>query len=229
MRRRQLVPILAWSIAFAVACGHESGPAPAAPDPKPLPLAVEPPPEVAAHLGEGPLAVYGANVYSPGQEIYKALRQEDSLMAFLACQGEPDRVEVRENESPGAAPLIFLEYTRRGLAQHGTVELEPNRSGYYMAHPIDPSSRLKSAKPAEPVHPRQPAPKPKPAPKPTTPSPEPEPELEPAAPVEPAEAAPAIPEPTPAQQDECPIEPWRSDCRKLCVPGAEFEWCSYRD
>jgi hypothetical protein len=236
MRPQQLAPILAWSIALALGCGHENGPPPAPMAPAPSPVTVMPP-AVTSHVGEGPIAVYGANVYSPGQEIYKALRQEDSLMAFLACQGEPDRLEVRENDDPGALPRIILEYTRRTLPQHGTVEIAPTASGYYAAHPIDPSGSLKSrpAKPSaeSPTHPHKPAPKPKPAPdRPPSREQEPEREPEPPPPEAPAEASQprrAIPEPTPAQLDECPIEPWRADCRNLCVPGASWEWCSYRD
>jgi hypothetical protein len=230
MRLRRLAPILAWSIALASGCGHENGPPPA---PSPAPSIQTPalPSAVTAHIGEGPIQVYGANVYSAGQEIYKALRQEDSLMAFLACQGEPDRVEVRENEDPDALPRIILEYTRR---TRGTVTIEPTASGYYAARPIDPSGSLKSApkKGSEPpAHPNKPARKPKETQVPP-PSREPERAPEPPAPqapTEPPQAAPAIREPTPAQLDECPIEPWRADCRDLCVPGAGWEWCSYRD
>lgn len=231
MRSQRLAPILAWSIAVALGCGHENGPPPA-PMPATSSQAAVMPPAVSSQVGEGPIAVYGANVYSPGQEIYKALRQEDSLMAFLACQGEPDRLEVRENEDPGALPRIILEYTRRTLPQHGTVEIEPTASGYYAARPIDPSGSLSSAparRPADLTHPSKPAPTPKQTPaRPPNRQLESEREPEPPPPEAPAEA-PAIPEPTPAQQDECPIEPWRADCRNLCVPGASWEWCSYRD
>jgi hypothetical protein len=229
MRLRHTAALLC-PFALAIGCSHESGPAPA-PTPEPPALVATPLPEtVRAHLGEGPIAVYGANVYSPGQEIYKALRQEDSLMAFLACQGEPDRVEVRENESPGAPPLIFLEYSRHSLGQHGTVEIEPTRAGYYAASPIDPSGRLGPAKsPEKPrSEPKTSLQKPKERP-PVTPPPAP-PESQPAGEPSPAvEQKPAMPQPTPRQSDECPIEPWRADCRSLCGAGATWEWCSYRD
>jgi len=232
MSLRRLAPILAWSIALALAsgCGHENGPPPA-PSPAPSIPAPALPSVVTGHMGEGPIQVYGANVYSAGQEIYKALRQEDSLMAFLACQGEPDRVEVRENDDPDALPRIILEYTRRAHPNRGTVTIEPTASGYYAARPIDPSGSLKSApekRPESPAHPNKPAPKPK-EPQARPPSREPERVPEPPAPTEPPQPAPAIPQPTHAQFDECPIEPWRADCRDLCVSGASWEWCSYRD
>lgn len=35
--------------------------------------------------------------------------------------------------------------------------------------------------------------------------------------------------PSPEQIDDCPIEPWREDCRELCAPGASWEWCGYRE
>jgi hypothetical protein len=181
---------------------------------------------VAEQVGEGPVAVYGASVYSPGQKIYRELRQEDSLMAFLACQGEPDRVEVVEN--PGAAPRILLEYSRGGLPHRGTVEIAPSPAGYYAAQPIDPKGSLgrsESKKSSE--HQRRPAPPPtppKPAPPPDDPPSVPVPSAEPAAP-----EAPAHPQPTAGQLDECPFEPWRADCRDLCGPGSDWEWCEYED
>jgi hypothetical protein len=235
MKRRPLVSILACSIglaALATGCGTDNGPPPQPADEKPPAPVASLPKTVTEHLGKGPMPVYGANVYSSGQEIYKALRQEDSLMAFLTCQGEPDRVEVRENETPGAPPLIFLEYNRRAVAR-GTVEIEPTASGYYAAHPLDPSGSLKGpAKPPE--HPFQPPPK---SNKPSTPR---EPESRPREPEPTREAVPSpgppappskpeAPQPTAKQADECPIEPWRADCRSLCAGGATWEWCSYRD
>ena len=234
MKLWPLAPILAGWIAVASGCGHESGPAPISEPTAPAATATVPS-TVSSHVGEGPLPVFGASVYSPGQEIYKALRQEDSLMAFLACQGEPDRLEVRESDASGAPPRIILEYTRRSVPR-GTVEIEPTTSGYYAARPIDPSGHLASSasKPGAepPAHPSKPAPSPKPTPTPARSlAPEREPERKPTAPPE-AEAPPpkpALPQPSPSQHDECPIEPWRSDCRDLCVPGASWEWCAYRD
>jgi hypothetical protein len=213
-----LIPKSAFLVAAALALAGCASNEP--PPPAPLPPPAEPrtsaPAAAVEQAGEGPLPVYGASVYSPGQEIFKQLRQEDSLMAFLACQGEPDRVEVIENA--GDLPRIVLEYSRAGLRQRGTVEIAPSAAGYYAAQPIDPSGRLSTR--AEP--PRRKAPPPKSsAPKPQR-APEPEPAAEPAPEV-------AVPEPTPGQLDECPIEPWRSDCRGLCAPGATWEWCSYRD
>jgi hypothetical protein len=220
MKRRPLGPVLAWSIAFALGCSHEQGPPPAPPPSAAAPQPT-PPSAVAEQVGGGPVAVYGASVYSPGQEIYKALRQEDSLMAFLACQGEPDRLEVLEN--PGAAPRIILEYSRAGLARHGTVEIAPSAAGYYAAQPIDPSGVLKAAAPKKRSEPAtKPSPAAKSKPRPATAPAQPEP---PAAETRPE---PARPQPTPTQLDTCPIEPWRADCRAACVPGATWEWCSDR-
>jgi len=224
MTRRQTgIAIWAGCIALALAgCSHESGPAPApTPTAAPEPRATAPS-AVPDLIGQGPIRVYGASVYAPGQEIYKQLRQEDSLMAFLACQGEPDRLEVLEN--PDGAPRIILEYTRPGL-RRGTVEVAPSQAGYYAARPLDPNGSLKG--PGR--KPTPPAAKPKPAvkPKAATPSPAEEPETEAAEP-EPIPSTPAGPLPSAAERDECPIEPWRDDCRALCTPGATWEWCSYR-
>jgi hypothetical protein len=185
-----------------------------------------------SHVGDGPLAVYGASMYSPGQEIYKSLRQEESLMAFLACQGEPDRLEVLENA--GGEPRVILEYTRSGIARRGTVEILPTAAGYYAAQPIDPNGSLKAPaknpskrgesgarpKPAA----KQKAPPPQKAAPPPKPEPEPE---EPAAAPPPPAPTPSGPKPSATQLDECPIEPWRADCKQLCSPGASWEWCSY--
>jgi hypothetical protein len=204
----------------AVACASNPPPPPPSLLPPPKPQASAPA-AVIESAGDGPLQVYGASVYSPGQEIYKQLRQEDSLMAFLACQGEPDRVEVIE--TPGESPRIVLEYSRSGLRQRGTVDIAPSRGGFYAAEPIDPSGRLSSAKSEPPRRRAPPKATPKPAPQPQDePGPEPAPE-------ETAAPEPSVPEPSPSQLDECPIEPWRPDCRALCGPGAAWEWCSYRD
>jgi len=227
-----IVAPLLIAVALAAACRSRSGPPQDAPRAARVPVATAPP-AVAEQVGEGPVAVYGANVYSPGQKIYKELRQEDSLMAFLACQGEPDRVEVVEN--PGAAPLIRLEYSRGGLPHKGTVEIAPSPAGYYAAQPIDPNGSLKRSQSKKAKKssesPSRPAPlpkRPKPAPPPDDPPSVDVPSEEAAEPVAAPEASP-LPEPTAGQQDECPIEPWRSDCRDLCGPGAAWEWCEYED
>jgi hypothetical protein len=36
---------------------------------------------------------------------------------------------------------------------------------------------------------------------------------------------PPLPEPSASQRDDCPIEPWRSDCQALCSECADWEWC----
>lgn len=191
------------------------------------------PPTVAAQVGHGRLPVHGASLYAPGQEIYKELRQQESLMAFLACQGEPDFVEVVAH--PGA-PKIYLYYTRRGLSQTGTVEIYPSDAGFYAARPIDP--KLRGPAPPPKRAPNPPPPRPTPSVKPKPPAPEPAPEPEPPPEVEPApepetepapEPEPRWPEPSAQQRDDCPIEPWRKDCRELCVEGAPWEWCDYHE
>ena len=187
------------------------------------------PASVTEQVGEGPVKVYGASVYSPGQAIYKELRQQDSLMAFLACQGEPDRLEVVHH--PGA-PRIVLEYRRRGLSQTGTVEIEASPGGYYTARPINPQGRLpSSSRPASPPKPPRRAPpqhesRPAPPP-PTPPAPEPEPEAAPEPPVD--EPEPQVPQPSSEQLDDCPDRtlaaglpgPLRTECGVGVVPGYE--------
>ncbi|MEM7412545.1 MAG: hypothetical protein AAF430_20105 [Myxococcota bacterium] len=188
------------------------------------------PPAVQEQVGDGPVKVYGANVYSPGQAIYKELRQQDSLMAFLACQGEPDRLEVVQH--PGA-PKIVLEYRRRGVLQTGTVEIEPGPYGFYTARPINPQGRLPSSaqapsRPSRPKPPSRPSHESRPAPPREAPPREPDPPeiVEPPVIEEPADP-PSIPLPNDEQLDDCPIEPWRQDCQDLCGPNASWEWCGY--
>lgn len=215
--------------AFAGACQSQSGPGAwieSVMDGSPN-LSEEGMPTIAEQLGEGRTQVFGASVYSPGQKIYKELRQQDSLMAFLACQGEPDRVEVLPGED-GSAPRILLEYRRKGLRQTGTVTIEESPDGFYAARPIDPKGLSGRRTPPPP----QKKPAPKPAPKPeslppsplTPPPPAPSPQESGAVSDEAPEAPPL---PTQDQLDECPIEYWRDDCRELCIPDAPWEWCAY--
>jgi hypothetical protein len=104
----------------------------------------------AAHSGKGKIKVYGASLYSDGQRIFKKLRQQDTLNAFLVCQGEPDFVEI----APGGADRITLTYSRRSAHEPGTVQIVRSTKGYYVAQPIKPPKG------------RQPAPKPPPPPPP---------------------------------------------------------------
>jgi hypothetical protein len=223
LRIRVWTATLLWiALALAAGCASSNAPPPAAPRPPHAPRAAAAPPTVAEQVGKKPVKVYGASVYSPGQKIFQELRQEESLMAFLACQGEPDRVEVVEN--PDGAPRILLEYSRGGLAQRGTVEIAPSPAGFYAAQPIDPKGSLKRGSAEQP---RRPAPPPKQPPKDRErrPDPRPPPVEEPAE----VQAEPALPQPTSAQLEECPIEPWRSDCHDLCGPDAGWDWCQYED
>lgn len=221
---RALLPLLL--VAAAAGCGTTGASFPSF-VPGGGETAVTAPPTVRAQTGEGRLPVYGASLYAPGQEIYKELRQQESLMAFLDCQGEPDFVEVVAH--PGA-PRIYLYYTRRGLARTGTVEIYPSEAGFYAAKPIDPELRGPDAPAPRPAPKPRPKPKPRPAPEP---APEPEPAPAPPAPepepVPEPEPEPRWPEPTQQQRDDCPIEPWRRDCRELCADDAPWEWCDYQE
>ena len=247
-RRHPLaIRLAAWLGLAALGCASDGGIGGLLPgggsEPAPPPARLAAPPTVAEQVDGGPVPVYGASVYGPGQKIYKELRQEESLMAFLACQGEPDRVEVVG--SAGDPPRILLEYSRRGLAQTGVVEIAPGASGFYVAEPIDPQGRLGAAKaPAPKPAASKPAPappresRPAPAPAPTRPAQESADEIEEIdedpgdASGEPdrkeaASGGSAPPQPTRDQLDDCPIEYWRKDCRDLCVPDAPWEWCQY--
>jgi hypothetical protein len=176
---------------------------------------VEAPSTIDAERGEGRLRVHGENdLNAPGHRVFRALRQEETLNAFLVCQGDPDYVEVKPAPE-GQAPEIELTYSRRGLPQRGTVKIQWSESGYYVALPIKP----------EETPPAPPAPHPPPPP--------------PGCPTEPwrrecrdlcTESAPwewCSRLPTEEQLRRCPTEPWSRDCEDLCMENAPWEWCRY--
>jgi len=200
--------------------------------------------QILASAGGGDVPVHGASLYSAGQKIFRELRQEETLNAFLDCRGEPDLVRV----APGARK-VTLTYRRAGIERKGTVDITWSAHGYWVAGPLKPLEQPGRAPSPAPVAPPRGAPAPaphhapapspgvapeEPAPggEPTTEAPEtPEaetPEAEtPQAPEEVPAPEPTGPQPTEAQRYECPIEPWRRDCKALCVEGATWEWCEY--
>ena len=203
------------------------------------PIPVEAPSAIEEAQGEGRKPVFREkNLNATGHRVYKALRQQETLNAFLECQGEPDYVEVKPGQGDNA-PVVVLTYTRRSAPQRGTVNVTPSPAGYYVASPIKPPSAT-TAKPPTTVpsdEPKQ-VKKPPPAPPPPVPPTEPEPEAEAEAEApeiaepEAEEREPEVveergPQPSEAQLEDCPIEDWRRDCEDLCVEGATWEWCSY--
>src|SRR5262245_759231 len=77
------------------------------------------------------LKVHGQGPATVGQVVWRALRNEDSLRAFLARQGEPDALEIQGGAlSRFSQKTIILYYTRRGVGAPHSIRLEPAREGY---------------------------------------------------------------------------------------------------
>jgi hypothetical protein len=219
----------------AASCGGIPIVGPAAEEPGVPPAQEVEGSQILANAGGGDLPVHGASLYSAGQKIFRELRQEETLNAFLDCRGEPDLVRVAPE-----ARKVTLTYRRAGIERRGTVDITWSAHGYWVAGPLKPLE-LPGAAPT-PVAPQKasPAPAPRPAPAPSpeaapeapAPAGEPVPETPeapetPPPPEEMPAPEPTGPQPTDAQRHECPIEPWRSDCKQLCVEGAAWEWCEY--
>jgi hypothetical protein len=150
----------------------------------------------------GPLRVHGAPRATAGQVVFRALKRQPRLAAFLADQGEPDTLEVVG--ARWAPKRIILTYRRRGAGGPRRIVLEPTSEGYIARAPEPltvPRSRAAAAA------------KPPAAARSTKARPSRCPEC------------PAPVEPTVSQKLECPIDPVRDDCRALCVAGGVHEWC----
>jgi hypothetical protein len=151
----------------------------------------------------GPLQVYGADLTSPGQQIFQGLLREPSVEALLSREGVPDTLEVvGSRQKP---KQIVLSYTRKAAGKPHRIVLDSGEDGFVarasepIAAPKAASKRGRSAKP-----PRKNVE---------------EPGI--ARAKEPAKAS----TPTAQQRLECPIDATRADCRALCRGGASYEWC----
>ncbi len=184
------------------------------------------------------LKVHGADPATAGQVVWRSLRDQDNLRAFLASHGEPDTLEIRGGRF--AQKTIILYYTRRSAGPPHSIRLDPGRNGFIPRAP-EPIAKQGSQASGASARPR---PRSEGAnERPPTRAPE-----SPARTIEPAPARSVEPgaAPTPAgvgwhepqapptghhggatadQRVNCPIDPTRWDCRALCSPGADYDWC----
>ncbi|HEY2386052.1 MAG TPA: hypothetical protein VGK30_03755 [Candidatus Binatia bacterium] len=174
-----------------------------------------------AYAGEK-LRVHGQDPATAGQKVWRALREEDSLRAFLARQGEPDSLEVLGGTmSRFSDKTIVLYYTRRSMGPPHSIRLEPSKDGYtprgsepLAAPPTSDrgtggggrrgrASDMDSESPVGAPH---------------------------GAVDEDTEAPPPARAPrrkaaTAEQRVTCPVDPTRADCQALCASDATLEWC----
>ena len=154
------------------------------------------------HPDSGPLRVYGAELTSPGQEVFQSLLRQPSLEAVLSREGVPDTLEVVGSRYK--PKQILLTYTRRGAGPPRRIVLDAGDKGFVARAP-------------------EPCATPTPAPRRVRAPAQPRKTREPAAVRENEPSAERTP--TARQQLECPIDGARADCKALCKPGASYEWC----
>lgn len=156
------------------------------------------------NLGE--LPVQGASVGDPGPRVFASVTSVPRLRTFLGEQGTPDSLEVLE--PAGEALRIHLNYKRNG--RRIVLERVDGRLSAYAPTRLDGSPL--GRRPPPPTDPAQPPPP-----------------VEEEVVTEAVDETPALPGdasmPTELQALECPIDPERVDCARLCVPGARHEWC----
>jgi len=176
-----------------------------------------------AYAGEK-LKVHGQDPATAGQKVWRALREEDSLRAFLARQGEPDAIEILGGTmSRFSQKTIILYYTRRGMGPPHSIRLEPAKDGYTprSSEPLTmPPTSERGTGGGRRGH---------------------GPDVDNGAPMgaprganEDTEAPPAPPAhpgtvrrqaATAEQRVTCPVDPTRPDCQALCASDATLEWC----
>lgn len=158
----------------------------------------------------GPMPVAGQDPGDPGPRVFASVTAVPRLRAFLRSQGTPDNLEVLQPR--GENLRIHLNYERRD--RRVVVERVEGRLSAYAPTRLD-GSPLGAGPPPESEPPAE--------------APERTPPEEPQAAPPPPEPAPPVPEDVPLATElqtlECPIDPQRADCVRLCVPGAPYEWC----
>ena len=154
------------------------------------------------YSNSGPLKVFGADLTSPGQEVFQALLREPSLEALFSREGVPDTLEVVGSRRE--PKQILLSYTRKGAGRPRRITLDSTSDGFVARAP-------------EPIVVRKPASRRGRVPAPSRKKVE-------KAPVRENDRG-EKPTPTAQQQLECPIDGTRSDCQALCRGGAAYEWC----
>ncbi len=192
------------------------------------------------------LKVHGADRATAGQLVWRSLKEQESLRAFLASHGEPDTLEIRGGRF--AQKTIILYYTRRSAGPPYSIRLDPGRNRFVpraperiekqgsqasgaraRPHPRSEGSRGRQSTPApeSPARTIEPAPRRSGGPRPAR-------SVEPAPAATPAGAESHEPQARPTghhggatadQRVNCPIDPTRWDCRALCSPGADYDWC----
>ncbi|MBI3767850.1 MAG: hypothetical protein HY271_05050 [Deltaproteobacteria bacterium] len=196
------------------------------------------------------LKVHGADRATAGQVVWRAVKEHGGIRDFLAAQGEPDALEIRGGKF--SQKTIILYYTRRSAGAPHRIRLDPGKHGFTPRAP-ELITTGGTAKPVTGASPRpqvrhggepplQPEWTPKPAPARTQilappPVQAPPPVLAPA-PLPTSDTSgghePRSPQTQPTtgrsgattdQRVNCPIDPTRWDCRALCSPGADYEWC----
>jgi hypothetical protein len=162
----------------------------------------------------GPMDVAGEDPGDPGPRVFDSVNAVPRLRAFLSAQGTPDSLEVLEPS--GGNLRIELNYASRD--RRIVVERVDGRLTAYAPTHLD-GSPLGSASSPAPSSARPSASEPAQAEQQAageTPSPSQEQE---------APVPEEVPMATELQSLECPIDPLRADCARLCVPGAPYEWC----
>lgn len=159
----------------------------------------------------GPMDVAGEKPGDPGPRVFDSLNAVPRLRAFLSAQGTPDSLEVFEPS--GGNLRVELNYASRD--RRIVVERVEGRLTAYAPTHLD-GSPLGSTSSPEPAS--RPAPS-KPVEE------EQQPTGEATAQPEEAPVPEDVPMATELQTLECPIDPLRADCARLCVPGAPYEWC----
>ncbi len=170
--------------------------------------------------GDGQLPVYGARPSDPGPELYRRAEAIPRLTNFLRGQGFPDYLEVEGRR--GRDLQVVLTYARASNPPKGRIVLEQTGDGRWFAR-SERAPRPRSSEPPQP---------------PSRPPPrlEKQEELPSGGEAAADEPTPAIEEDDPdcsaelplataTQQLDCPIEPEREDCARLCRSCEPYEWC----
>jgi hypothetical protein len=175
-----------------------------------------------AYAGEK-LKVHGQDPATAGPVVWRALKSEDSLRAFLARQGEPDSLEIQGGRlSKFSQKTIILYYTRRSMGAPHSIRLEPSREGYVprASEPLSASPTADQAPGTTGRHKKS-----------DSGSMDAPPGAYDAGGTEAPPAGDARPAPvrrkaaTAEQRVTCPVDPTRPDCQALCAGDATQEWC----
>ena len=176
-----------------------------------------------AYAGEK-LKVHGQDPATAGQVVWRALRDENSLRAFLARQGEPDSLEIQGGRfSKFSQKTIILYYTRRGMGSPHSIRLEPSKDGYIprASEPLSAQPTSDKASGTSGRSYKSESGSTMDAPRGAGDAGDTE-----APPAGDARPAPVRRKAATAEQRvTCPVDPTRPDCQALCAGDATQEWC----